>query len=169
MRYALVLIVAAVSGCASMPSVKFWPSGPEFEAHEVDVQELRRALLCGTETEDAQVTLFDDLASLQAWPGVADLQLERVTLPADAAFVLVEQGQRTTSGYTIELASTASVTDAGTLELKAEFVEPSPDRITAEITTTLCVLASIPREPFLEVTVTDGAGVIRARQSIGRD
>ncbi len=164
-RFTIILILA-LSGCSW--NWKFWDSKPSFESQSLRVHELRRALICGTPTEDSVIRLFDSAAALRAWDGSERLHLETLELPAERAFVLIEQGLRRTGGYSIELRPKASLSESGTLTIQADWLEPQPDRMLTQILTSLCVLSAVPARPYLRVEVGDQAGQIRAFQVVER-
>lgn len=164
---ALVLTVA-LAGCSWVPKVKFWEDAPEVESGKVKLQEVRRALVCGTETDQAAIILFDSLEQLQAWDSEDALKLHRLDLPTDRSFVLVEQGLRRTGGYTIELRKQAEVTDQGTLQVHAEFLTPEPGRLTTQMITSLCVLAAVEKRPYRKVQLLDAAGELKAERAVVR-
>ena len=152
-----------------MSDLKFWGNDFDFPNRQLEVRELRRALLCGTPTEDPVVRLFDSAQELTAWDTDNTLQLDRIELPEDRSFVLLEQGLRRTSGYSVELAKTAQVNKQGTLTLEAEWLEPGPDRMVAQMLTSLCVLAAVESMPYKRVEVLDSSGELRAVETRERD
>lgn len=158
-----------LSGCGTAKKLKFWDKEPVFTAQKVEVRELRRALLCGTPTEAAVVRLFDNVEALRAWDADNKLQLGRIELPTDKAFVLLEQGLRQTGGYTVELRKQAQMDTTGTLRLQADWLEPAPDRLVTQIITSLCVLSTVDPLLYTRVEVVDGGGEIRAASDIVRD
>jgi hypothetical protein len=170
-RQRLILVVSAMSlaACAWMPEVKFWDKGYDFVPASVKVWELRRALLCGTPTEDAVVRLFDSAEALQAWDADDMLQLQRIELPAEKAFVLLEQGLRSTGGYSVEMNRVAQLDDQGVLTLQAEWLEPAPDRMVTQMMTSLCVLAAVDAVPYARVEVRDANAHLKAFFNPQRD
>ncbi len=162
-------LLASLGACSWMPTLKFWDSGPDVDAGEVKVRELRRSLLCGTPTEAAVVRYFPTLEALTAWDTDNILHLGRIELPTDRAFVLVEQGRRQTGGYSIELRKTAQVDEQGVLRMSAEWLEPGEDRMVTQIITSLCVLASVKPEPYSRVELVDKNGTFRAGVDIAQD
>ena len=168
-RTVLLMLCVALSSCAVASKLKFWDKGYEFETGEFKVTELRRALLCGTPAEQSEVQLFDSVQALKDWDVNNKLQLDRITLPDDKSFVLLEQGRRQTGGYTVELRKTGTVNEAGVLQLKADWLEPGPDRIVTQIITSLCVLATVEAQPYTRVEVMDGSGELRVAREITRE
>ena len=161
-RPILVVLLCSLAGCAWMPNLKFWDTAPDIAAGSVKVHELRRALLCGTPTEAAVVRLFDSVDALKAWDSDNKLQLDRIELPANRSFVLLEQGLRNTGGYSVELRERGQVDEQGTLKLVAEWIEPGKDRMVTQIVTSLCVLADVNPALYSRVEVVDRNGTFRA-------
>ncbi len=168
-RLVLVLAVLSLSACAWVPKLKFWGDNYDFVTGSVDVRELRRALLCGTPTEEAVVRLFDTVEELRAWDDQDNLRLDRVELPADKSFVVLEQGLRRTGGYSVELRRKASVDEQGTLRLQADWLEPLPDRVVTQMMTSLCVLVAVDAQPYRQVEVQDSTEQLKASAIIERD
>lgn len=162
-------LIASLGACSWMPTLKFWDSGPKVAAGEVKVRELRRSLLCGTPTEAAVVRYFPSAEALTAWDSEDILHLDRIELPGDRAFVLVEQGRRQTGGYSIELRKTAEVDEQGILHMSAEWLEPGEDRMVTQIITSLCVLASVKPKPYSRIELVDKNGTFRAGVDIQAD
>ncbi len=167
--FCLILSVLFLGACAWRPSIKFWEKAYEYPQGEYPVEELRRALLCGTPTENAVIRLFDSAAELTAWDSENALHLQRLKLPPEQAFVLVEQGLRRTGGYSIELGKTAELDAQGTLRLSAEWLQPAADRMVTQIMTSLCVLAAVPALPYRRVEVLDAEGRLQAFRDIPRE
>ncbi len=163
-RFLPILILATVSlgACSWMPKLKFWGDNFKFPQTTIKVRELRRALLCGTPTEEPVLRLFDSAEQLLAWDTENHLALDRLELPEDRSFVLLEQGLRRTSGYSVELARTAKVSKEGTLSLSAEWLAPGEDRMVAQMLTSLCVLAAVDAMPYRRVEVLDASGALKA-------
>lgn len=166
---AVAALALLLTACSWKPKLKFWEEEYRFEPGPVKVNELRRALVCGTPTEDAVVRLFDDVAALKAWDSDDRLRLARIELPTDKAFVLVEQGLRRTGGYSIELRRNAELNEQGRLRLKADFLEPGPDRIVTQMLTSLCVLVAVEAHPYTRVELVDADDQLRAARDIARD
>ena len=164
-----VAMIASLGACSWMPPLKFWDTGPKVGPGEVKVRELRRSLLCGTPSEAAVVRYFPTVEALTSWDSEDILHLDRIELPSDRAFVLVEQGRRQTGGYSIELRKTARVDEQGTLHMSAEWLEPGEDRMVTQIITSLCVLASVKPEPYTRVELVDKNGTFRAGADIPKD
>lgn len=167
-RALLLLLCLVLGACTAASKLKFWEEAPSFDTGELKVAELRRALLCGTQSEAPVVHLFDSVEALKAWDSGDRLQLDRVELPTDRSFVLLEQGRRQTGGYTVELRKTGEVTETGVLQLQADWLEPAPDRMVTQIITSLCVLAAVAPQPYTRVEVRDSQDQLRASRDISR-
>lgn len=162
-RFFLILpTILMLGACSTMRPLMFW-DGYEFEAQSLEVVELRRALVCETPTEASQLQVFDSLAALQSSAVAQALQVDRLEdLDPLASYIVVEQGQRRTGGYSIELRPEATVDEEGLLTLTADWIEPSADRMQIQILTSLCVLARLPAQPYERVQLLDLAGSTRA-------
>lgn len=159
--FALPLILL-LGGCSTLKPLMFW-SGYDFQADTLELTELRRALVCDTPTEVPRLQVFDNLEALQASPVADALQVDRLAeLDPLASYVVIEQGQRRTGGYSIEMRPGATVTEEGVLTLSADWIEPSADRMQIQILTSLCVLARLPGQPYEQVRLLDLGGNERA-------
>lgn len=169
-RWAAVgLIAITLTGCSWVPEFTLWQPSYDFPAGRLKVEELRRALLCGTPTEEPVVRLFDSATALTAWDANNSLQLERLELPEQRSFILLEQGLRRTGGYSVEIAKSARVDAQGVLRFKAEWLEPKPDRMVTQMMTSLCVLVAVDAMPYTRVEVLDAKDEVRAAASIIRE
>ncbi len=164
-----LILTSGLAACSWTSKLKFWDGGPDIDVGTVELRELRRALVCDTPTEAAVVRLFDSAEQLRAWDANNMLQLERIELPQDSSFVLLEQGLRNTGGYSVELRERAEVDEQGTLKLTAEWIEPGADRIVTQIMTSLCVLAAVEPALYPRVELYDKNGTFRAGTDIERD
>lgn len=167
-RLVVLLCTLGLGACAWTPKLKFWDSGYEFTAQTLQLRELRRALLCGTPTEDAVVRLFDDAQALRDWDANDSLDLGHIELPEGKSFIILEQGLRRTGGYSVEMARTAELDDQGTLRLSAEWLSPAPDRMVTQMLTSLCVLAAVDAMPYQRLEVYDSQQALRAERDISR-
>lgn len=167
-RLAQALLICAMTGLSAC-SWKFWDRGPDVEPGRVNMLELRRALVCGTPTEAAVVRYFDSVEALTQWDSADTLQLGRLDLPTDKDFLLIEQGERKTGGYSLELNENADVDADGVLSLTGEWLEPGQDRMVTQIITSLCVLVAIKPAEYTKVVISDKNGTFRAATDIERD
>lgn len=150
----------------SMPNLKFWEPDYDFLPGPVAVEELRRALVCDTPSADSQVQLFDSAQELRASAVGQKLQAPSLDLgAAPARYVVVEQGERRTGGYSLELRPQANLDEEGILTLQADYLEPQADRMRIQIVTSLCVLVELPDEPYSGIVLVDGDGQTRASWS----
>ncbi len=162
-RLVVLVSMLLLGGCATMQPLMFWQGGYEFQSETLKVKELRRALVCDTPTEASRLQVFDDALALLASPVAASLQAEQLEdLDAQASYIVVEQGQRRTGGYSLELRPQAMVDEEGLLTLNADWIEPAPDRMQIQILTSLCVLVQLPAQPYNSVELKDGKGNTRA-------
>ncbi len=162
-RLVVLVSMLLLGGCATMQPLMFWQGGYEFQSETLKVKELRRALVCDTPTEASRLQVFDDALSLLASPVAASLQAGQLEgLDAQASYIVVEQGQRRTGGYSLELRPQAMVDEEGLLTLNADWIEPAPDRMQIQILTSLCVLVQLPAQPYNSVELKDGKGNTRA-------
>lgn len=166
---AIGLILGGLNACAWVPSMDLFQPSYTFKESRLKVQELRRALLCGTPTEASVVRLFDTAADLVAWDAKDKLQLSRLELPADRSFVLLEQGLRRTGGYSVEIDKQAQLNTQGVLQFKADWLEPAPDRVVTQMVTSLCVLVAVDAMPYNRVEVLDREGKLRASVDLYRE
>lgn len=164
-----LLLAAGMSACSWTAKLKFWDSAADIPAGHVELREMRRALVCGTPSEAAVVRLFDSAEQLAAWDSNDMLQLSRIELPLDSSFVLIEQGQRNTGGYSVELRERAQVDENGVLKVTAEWIEPEADRMLTQIVTSLCVLAALEPALYPRVELYDKNGTFRAAADAQRD
>lgn len=165
LRSGLFGLILSLAGCASMsmPNLKFWEPDYEFLPGPVAVEELRRALVCDTPSADSRVQVFDSAEALRASSVGQKLQAPSLDLgPEPASYVVVEQGERRTGGYSLELRPQASLNEEGVVTLQADYLEPLPDRMRIQIVTSLCVLVELPNEPYTGVVLVDGDGQTRA-------
>lgn len=150
------------TGCTTLQPLLFW-QGFDFEAQTLSVDELRRALICETPTEASRLQVFDSAEALRASAVAQLLQVDQLAqLTEDASYIVVEQGQRRTGGFSLEVRDDASVDEEGQLLLTADWIEPQPDRLQIQILTSLCVLLELPPMPYTSVTLQDGGGATRA-------
>lgn len=156
------LLTTLLVSCSTMDALKFWDEDYEFKNETVKLAELRRALVCDTPTEASRMHIFDNAEALLASPLAANLQAQSMSLRSDASFAVIEQGQRRTGGYSLELRRKAEVDEAGTLTLKADWIEPAPDRMQIQILTSLCVLVELPQQPYERAQLLDATGNPRA-------
>ncbi len=162
-RLVVLVSMLLLGGCATMQPLMFWQGGYEFQSETLKVKELRRALVCDTPTEASRLQVFDDALALLASPVAASLQAGQLEdLDAQASYIVVEQGQRRTGGYSLELRPQAMVDEEGLLTLNADWIEPAPDRMQIQILTSLCVLVQLPAQPYNSVELKDGKGNTRA-------
>ncbi len=162
-RLSFLVAALLLGGCATMKPLMFWQGGYEFKSESLEVNELRRALVCETPTEASRIQVFDDALALLASPIAASLQVDQLNnLRAQATYVVIEQGQRRTGGYSLELRPKAAVDEQGLLTLDADWIEPAPDRMQIQILTSLCVLVQLPAKPYNRVELKDGKGNTRA-------
>ena len=148
LRALVPCVAVGLTACASMSNMKFWEQGYEFQAGTLPVAELRRALVCDTPTEDADVTLFDAGDALRSSPLGSSLEAGSLDLVPSSSYLVVEQGQRRTGGYSIEMLPEATLTDEGVLKLTGTWLEPGADRMTIQILTSVCVLLEVPAQPY---------------------
>lgn len=161
----LFLPVAALllGGCTTLQPLMFWQGGYDFESEALEVDEIRRALVCETPTEASRLQVYDSAQALLAAPVAASLQVEQLSdLAEQASYIVIEQGQRRTGGYSLELRPKAKVDEEGQLTLDADWIEPAPDRMQIQILTSLCVLVQLPAKPYTQVQLKDGKGNTRA-------
>lgn len=157
-----LLLTVVLASCSTMNALKFWDGDYEFKNETVKLTELRRALVCDTPTEASRMQIFDSAAQLLASPLADSLQAQSMSLRADASYAVIEQGQRRTGGYSLELRPKASVTEEGAITLKADWIEPAPDRMQIQILTSLCVLVELPQQPYENAQLLDATGNPRA-------
>jgi hypothetical protein len=163
MKRILPALAVLLGGCAmtqdwSMPDVAKWFS----RENAIAVEEVRRAQVCNTPTENAAVTLFPDLASAHAWEASRGVALIGDAPLPDGPYALVEMGTRNTGGYGVAVSRTAG-RDGDRLILKATFIAPAAGRMVAEMISSPCALVSLPQAHYSEIWLIDQDGKRRAR------
>ena len=160
-RFSFLLSPLFLAACSTLQPLMFWDRY-EFKNETFELVELRRALVCETPTEASRLQVFDSAEALLASPLALSLQVAALELPEQASFAVIEQGQRRTGGYSIELRPQAKVNEEGQLTLEADWLEPAPDRMQIQILTSLCVLVQLPPQPYERAELQDGDGNARA-------
>ncbi len=163
MKHAFPAFVLLLCGCAatqdwSMPDVGKWFS----RENAVAVEEVRRAQVCNSPTDQAAVTLFPDLAAAHAWEASRGVALIGDAPLPDGPYALVEMGTRNTGGYGVAVSRTAG-RNGDVLILKATFIAPAADRMVTEMISSPCVLVSLPQAHYAEIQLIDQDGRRRAR------
>ncbi len=162
-RLCYLTVALLLGGCATLEPLMFWQGSYNFQSETLEVNELRRALVCETPTEASRLQVFDGAQALLASPVAALLQVDQLdNLTEESSYIVVEQGQRRTGGYSLELRPKATVDEDGLLTLDADWIEPAPDRMQIQILTSLCVLVQLPPKPYNQVELKDGKGNTRA-------
>ncbi|MDB5987229.1 MAG: protease complex subunit PrcB family protein [Nevskia sp.] len=133
------------------------PSGP------VDVVEVHRLNVCGTQSTAPQITLLRDVAALQAWQASHTLDFfnRGAGSIAGGAYAVVELGQRNTGGYSVLISRRAKLHD-GVLKLTASVLTPQPGQMTTQMITSPCVLVALPPVEVHELLLLDPSGDERA-------
>lgn len=125
---------------------------------DIEVQEVARSLQCNTAGKESRVELFTSTAAVRAWAEPRGLRLPEVL--AEAPHVVVELGQRNTTGYGLAI-SRSAVLRGGLLILKGTFISPAPGRVVAQALSSPCVLVQLPPGRYSAVEVQDPAGAVR--------
>ncbi len=120
---------------------------------EVDVAELRRLNVCGSESGAAAVTLLPDAEALRAWQQPRGIDLSDAGPLPRGPFAVVEHGARNTGGYGLAVSRQAYV-DEEVLTLYASFLSPGSE-LRAAMPTSPCVLVALPSGSYRIVELLD--------------
>jgi len=113
---------------------------------------------CGHHESSAAVTRIVSAQALQALA----TRLDRV-FAAEVDFqqqlvLLVEMGQRPTTGYRLLLSDTGVVVTEAKAVLRLDWQQPPPGAMLAQMLTSPCLLLSLPFAGYTEVAVVDDDG-----------
>lgn len=157
-----ILMAGLLTGCSNLPELPM-PDVSDWFSREnaVDVSELRRALVCNSESSSAQVTLLPDLAAARAFESARGITLLGDEPLPPGPYALVEHGSRNSGGYGVAVSRTAG-RRGDVLILKATFIAPAPNRMVAQMLTSPCVLVGLPAAQYGAVELIDQSGKLRA-------
>lgn len=148
-----VLAAAAMLAACGFRAEKIFASYADIE-----VQEVARSLQCNSAGKDSRIELFTATAAIRGWADRRGVALPDVL--AEAPHVVVELGQRSTTGYGLAV-SRSAVLRGGLLILKGTFISPAPGRVVAQALTSPCVLVQLPPGRYSAVEVQDPTGAVR--------
>lgn len=117
--------------------------------------------------------LGDDNSLREAAASLADNQMGDVSkrLAASgsgAAALMVYQGQQSSGGYSLELASDMLSIDDGTASVSVKVNRPASGSMTASVMTSPCLLLSLPAGDYDTVQVLDTSGAPLTRTAVSR-
>jgi hypothetical protein len=80
---------------------------------------------------------------------------------AHAGVLLIAMGQRSTAGYGLTLVDAVATVGGETLTVRVDWREPPPGRRQAQVMTSPCLLATVPKADFTRIRVVDREGRVR--------
>lgn len=131
----------------------------------VPVTVLRAGAQCGGAAEGTSARWLPTEAALHqalAAEGSPDVQAPPVVDFTRSEVILVAMGRRATAGYGISLAEAGAIMRDGVATLVVKLDEPPPGAVLAQVTTSPCLLLSLPRAGLREVRVLDPRGTVLA-------
>ncbi len=159
--WVVALLAAVTAGCGSnrpMQIIGDWFS----DAREVQVEEYGRALNCGTAGKQMTVSLFPNVARFEDWREARGVQMPGFEQASDQQIVVIEYGQRPTTGYHLAVSRVARARGSE-LTLNVTLLSPPPGAVTAQMLTAPCVVVGVPRGNYRLVRVVDQSGQERAQ------
>ncbi|TXH02813.1 MAG: protease complex subunit PrcB family protein [Nevskiaceae bacterium] len=151
------LLAMLLSGCASDLGWSLMFASEK----KVEVRELARANVCGTQQELSAVSLFADAAEVERWQQSRGLHLiDTGAMPA-GPYALVEMGLRPSSGYGVVISRKAGIRK-DMLVLSSTYFSPAEGSTQAQVETSPCVLMALPPDFYRAVVVMNQSGVVQA-------
>lgn len=139
------------------------------------VEVVFRAAMCGDTSREPAVTWIGTAPALRAvYKRIRRHQTGEgagASMPVDfssRAVVWVQMGMQPSAGYGLSLQDPAAEIDAATLTLHVKWLEPSPDRVYAQVVTRPCLLVAVPRAGYDRVRVRDQKGTVRMEAEVPR-
>jgi len=155
MKVTLSLLALALAGCCLAPAQ------PASSDVPIEVREVGRSPYCNTPGKDMRVALLPDAPSVVAWQDARGIVLAGSGGLAQAPHAVVEMGRRSTGGYGLTVARSATLRGERVV-LQATFIAPAPGSMQTQALTTPCVLVQLPPGRYALVEVHDSAGGKRA-------
>ncbi len=162
-RAALVAVAAVLGGCTMTGGLL----GNAFGEHEVDVREVRRALACGSPTDDPQLTFLDGPTAFTQWERSRNAQLLGDPVLPGGEYAVIEMGRRGFQGYGLAVSKVGGL-KRGTLIMRATFIEPAPGYVPQGEAVSPCVLVKLPDIDFDAIELFDQRGQRRATLKLER-
>lgn len=75
--------------------------------------------------------------------------------------LLVAMGQKTTGGYTVDLAASEARISGGVLTIQVQWRAPDPGMMVTQALTSPCMLLKVPKAQFDRIELKDQSGIIR--------
>ena len=80
--------------------------------------------------------------------------------------VFIQMGQKPSGGYGIELAEPHATLNGGEALIRLRWIEPAPGATVTQILTSPCLIVSLPKGAYEEITITDENGNVREKVSV---
>jgi hypothetical protein len=126
----------------------------------VDVEQVARSNYCGSPDAQTRANLFPDAASLRLWSAGRGVEMLPAGVPENAAYAVIEIGERRTGGYGLAISNRAEL-KRGVLTLTATFFD-TPQGVLTQAITSPCLVVRLPGAGVRVVEVRDPAGELRA-------
>ena len=157
----LLTLIVALSAC--QPGLKS-------VAEPMTATVLFQGQQCGRQQASPALTRIVDQKALQAlatrldmpWPFAAGVDFQRQLL------LLLEMGQRPTTGYRLLLSDTAVAVNQATAVLRLNWQQPPADAMLAQMLTSPCLLLTLPRADYRVIEVVDDDGKRRLALDLER-
>lgn len=141
---------------------------PEIPTSTVEVNQLTQGTHCWKESvEPSMEWITNSNAYRSAYNQTRKHMLGDVSAPPRVDFtrlgvIAVYMGKHTTAGYQVSLASrVAEIGEHNELTLLVSWLEPPADALLAQVITSPCMLASIPKADYMVIRGVDEEGTVR--------
>ena len=115
-----------------------------------------------SDAREVQVSLFPNVARFEDWREARGVQMPGFEQASDQQIVVIEYGQRPTTGYHLAVSRVARARGSE-LTLNVTLLSPPPGAVTAQMLTAPCVVVGVPRGNYRLVRVVDQSGQERAQ------
>lgn len=126
------------------------------------------SLYCGTSSQDSETHYFPDRNTFEDWLEYRNIKDFDASLASNSGILVVELGQRPTSGYNIRLERDKTTVDDDTLKLAMTWDAPRLDAAVGQALTAPCVAIRLPQGEYSRIQVVDQLGNVRGTARLDR-
>ena len=145
--------MCALAACSTLEQ---WNSSP------LQVNQVRVLQNCNSDGPQMRASLFADPEAVRVWQERHQVDLVGVDpLPDAGAYVLVEMGIHTSTGYGLSVSRQATVGN-GVVQLQATLFSPPYGETPPPLVNSPCVLVAFPPGHYRGAEVRDPAGTLLA-------
>lgn len=162
-RHKTMKIVKWIGSCAGI-MVLAGCSFIGFNPHGANV--VASAAYCGTTSQEAAVHYFATQAQLARWVDYRGIDGFDASAAANGGVIVVEMGQRMTSGYTMETLPDKTHIEDNTLYLGIAWMAPPEYAAISQAMTSPCMVIAPPPGDYNRVVVVDQLDNVRGSAQI---